>query len=689
MKKISTIVIAFLLFLTSVFSVGCNNGTNDNDGGNDTSQKSNEYLDKRMMLGMYHITPVIDDVKNQIKFEDAVKGETFNVFLLSRIEIPDETEFDYYCSEIYEAGKRFFIFDSTYLWNGAAGNSVHKDIYVRMHDMKKTLRSKSYYDAFLGYYVDEPLLSGVPLSELREASKAFRTIFTDKRFMVVFSAAGMSTEYEIGAGKDRLTRDGGEYITDIGFDIYGQFGDYYLDLWDTMTEMFSGLEKNYWAVPMVMNYGSRVTEDDAIGSIEGCYDVVKKTKGGVGMMLYNAYTYPAEVENIGNIGFCDMAYTTKEEFMTWKDKKDPWRKYYYKFYNEDGSQKTAGVDFVPWTRLDAKIKEVAAEINKNNEGKLIQAHSEIICDDNLEFAYDYSAHSPVASEYIPNLKYEYAQKGTNVWSDTAPTEIGEYEAKISLKESIYRKAAEKVVSFKIIESTETLIASSLITENYSGEVKTVSFDVDGYTYSVDGINYVPYEKNSPIDVTDMITGGSRTRYVYLKDGNKSPYAYKIKNYKTIMLQDFEKGVNPTYSAYTVSGVIKKEGSYSGKLKYKYNDVEKKYVSENYFSDFIYPKNGSNLWSIEGCTKLEFYVYSDKEFNISLWLISDIWGGCTSLQSFKVGKNEWTKLSFDLSSFAGTTSTLEYTLSHMHMITFVFDSVPNEVFVDSISVVGLN
>lgn len=51
-----------------------------------------------------------------------------------------------------------------------------------------------------------------------------------------------------------------------------------------------------------MNYASKVTEDDAIGSVEGCWEVVKKAEGGMGMMLYNAYTYPAEVENIGNIG---------------------------------------------------------------------------------------------------------------------------------------------------------------------------------------------------------------------------------------------------------------------------------------------------------------------------------------------------------------------------------------------------
>lgn len=684
LKKIATIVTAILLMTLCMFTTSC--GTDNTEPVEE--KVTNEYTDNRMMLGMYHITPVVDSVKNQIQFEDAVEGDMFNVFLMSRVEIPNETEFDYYCTKIYEEGKRFFIFDSTYLWNGSAGNTVYKDIYVRMHDMKETLRSKIYYDAFLGYYVDEPLLLGVPLSELREASKAFMTTFPDKRFMVVFSAPGISTEYEMGAGKDRLTREGGEYITDIGFDIYGQFGDYYLDLWDTMTEMFAGQKKNYWAVPMVMNYRSIVTEDDAIGSVEGCYDVVKKTDGGVGMMFYNAYTYPAEVENIGNIGFCDMAYTSKEEFMTWKDKKDPWRSYYYKYYHEDGSQKTAGVDFVPWTRLDARIKELAAEINKANEGKLIKAETEIVCADNLTFTYDGEPHSPVVSEYVPNLTYEYSAVDSNEWSGTAPSEIGSYKVRISLKESIYRKGAEKTVEFKIAESTETMISSSLITEDYTSEIKTVSFAVDGYSYSTDGINYTQYVKNTPIDVTDMITTGNRARYIWLKEGEKSTYAYKVKSYGTITIQDFEKGVNPAYSAYTVSGLVKKEGSYSGKLKFKYNDSARLYASENYFSDFVYPKNGSNLWSVEGCVKLEFYVYSDKEINLSLWLIADNWGGCETTQKFKINKNEWTKASFDFSSFRGLTSTVEYMMSHVHMLTILCDNEPGEVYIDSVGVVGL-
>ncbi len=686
-KKTIAFFAALMMIFTCFFSAACK--TDDTPEKKPLAEKTaNEYTDERMMLGMYHITPVIDDVKNQIKFEDAVEGDLFNVFLMSRVEIPDETQFDYYCNKIYEKGKRFFIFDSTYLWSASAGYTVYKDIYVRMHKMKETLCSKNYYDAFLGYYVDEPLLLGVPLNDLHEASKAFMKTFPDKRFMVIFSAAGISTEYAMGAGKDRLTREGGEYITDIGFDIYGAFGDYYLDLWDEMTQMFEGMDKNYWAVPMVMNYASKVTEDDAIGSVEGCWEVVKKAEGGMGMMLYNAYTYPAEVENIGNIGFCDMAYTTTEEFMTWKDKKNPWKKYYYKFYNDDGTQVTPGVDFVPWTRLAGKIGEIAAEINAANEGKLVKAETEIVCADNQTFIYDAAPHSPAIGAYIPNLVCEYAKEGTKDWSKEAPSAIGKYSAKISVGESLYRKAAEKIVAFAVTEATDTMIAADLITEDYSSDKKTVKFDVEGYAVSLNGIDYLPYERNSEIDVTDMIVAEGAARYVWLKEGQKAPYAYKVKKYETITVQDFEKGQIPVYSSYEPSGIVKHDGAYSGKFRFKYNDNERKYMSENYFSDFLYPANSSNLYSIADCIKLEFWIYSDKELSLSAWLIADTWGGCGTSQSFAVEKNTWTKISFDLSLFSGITSTPEYTLSHMHMITLLTDREPENVFIDSIGVVGL-
>ncbi|MDE5896798.1 MAG: hypothetical protein K2H43_03160, partial [Clostridia bacterium] len=476
-KKLTAVFLTALLFLTCIAGASC--------GGNKPEPAkpagANEFTDRRMMMGMYHITPALDGVKNQIGFMDAIEGDMFNVFLMSRVEIPNESEFDDYCTKIYEAGKRFFIFDSTALWNFSAGYSVHKDIYVRMHQMKETLRSKSYYDAFIGYYVDEPLLLGIPLTELYEATKAFRTTFPDKRFMVVFSAAGISTEYDIGAGKDRLTREGGEYITDIGFDIYGAFGDYWTDIWDTMTEMFEGQDKNYWAVPMAMNYRGRVTEDDAISSLDGCWDAVKKAGNGAGLMLYNAYTYPAEVENIGNIGFCDMAYTSREEFMTWKNKGDPWKSYYYKFYDDDGEQVTAGTDFVPWTRLDERIKAVAAEIAKLNENRIVKAETEIVCADGQSFAYDSLPHAPELAEYIPNTVCRFAREGSEEWEDTAPSEKGNYRMKITVAESMYRKAAEKTVSLTIAESADTMIAADLITEDYVSEKKTVRFNVEGYT----------------------------------------------------------------------------------------------------------------------------------------------------------------------------------------------------------------
>ena len=99
-KKTIAFFAALMMIFTCFFSAACK--TDDPPEKTPLAEKTaNEYTDERMMLGMYHITPVIDDVKNQIKFEDAVEGDLFNVFLMSRVEIPDETQFDYYCNSPY------------------------------------------------------------------------------------------------------------------------------------------------------------------------------------------------------------------------------------------------------------------------------------------------------------------------------------------------------------------------------------------------------------------------------------------------------------------------------------------------------------------------------------------------------------------------------------------------------------
>ena len=684
-KKLTAVLLSALMLFTCIAGAAC---SGEQEQPSSKPASANEFTDDRMMMGMYHLTPALDGIKNQIKFQDAIDGDEYNVFLMGHHEIPNEQEFDDYCTKIYEAGKRFFIFDSTQLWNSGAGYSVHKDIYVRMHEMRETLRSKNYYDAFLGYYVDEPLLLGVPLTELYEASKAFRTTFPDKRFMVVFSAAGISTEYDIGAGKDRLTREGGEYITDIGFDIYGAFGDYWTDIWDTMTEMFERQDKNYWAVPMVMNYRGRVTEDDAIGSVEGCWNAVKNAKGGMGMMLYNAYTYPAEVENIGNIGFCDMAYTSKEEFMGWKNKGNPWKNYYNKFYTDGGAQVTEGVDFVPWTRLEEKIKAVAAEIATLNENKIVKAETEIVCADGQSFVYDSLPHAPQIEEFIPNVQYEFSKEGSDDWTEIAPCEKGNYRMKVSVEESLYRKSAEKIVSFSITESTETMIGADLITEDYTSDKKTVRFDVEGYTVSLNGVDYVPYERNSEIDITAMIANGGRTKYVWLKEGNKAPFGYRIKQYDRTMIQDFEKGAVPAWSQYKPSGVIRKEGNYSGQLDLKYNSSEGKYTSELRFLDMNYPLNSQNLYSIAGSTQIEFWMYSDRDVSVTMWIIADNWNAILTPQTIEVEKNTWTRVTFDCAKFQDLSATVEYAMSHVLQFTLVVGGTPENVFIDSLCIVGL-
>ena len=262
------------------------------------------------------------------------------------------------------------------------------------------------------------------------------------------------------------------------------------------------------------------------------------------------------------------------------------------------------MDFVPWTRLDEKIKSLSAEIAKLNENKIVKAETEIVCADGQSFVYDSLPHTPVLGEYIPNTVCRFAQGQSDEWTDTAPSAKGSYRMKVTVEESLYRKAAEKIISF-------TIVSANLITEDYVSEKKTVRFNVEGYTVSLNGIDYVPYGRNSEIDVTSMIGNGGRPKYVWLKEGNKAPFGYRVKQYDRIMIQDFEKGTVPAYSNYKPSGIVRKEGNYSGQLDLKYNASEGKYTSELRFIDMNYPMNGQNLYSIAGRTQVEFWMYTDK------------------------------------------------------------------------------
>ena len=682
MKKILSVLLALLCCLAAASGIAACEKQQEEPT---PEPKANVIQDGRVLMGMYHITPVLDDVENQITFQEAVEGDEFDVFTIYPQEIPDEEDFDKYCQMVYDAGKVFWMGNAPYLWNSANGNTLYSDVYVRLAQLRDRLRSKPYYDAYLGSYVDEPLLAGVSGETLREATKAHSIIFPDKRFCVVFSAPAFAEDLAMNG--DRMRPEYGEYITDMGFDMYGEWTDKLEEIWDTMTSMFEGQGKRFWAVPMAMNYRSMVTEQDALDHINNFYELVKDTEGGAGMLLYSAYTYPASVEAIGNIGFCDMAYTTKDQFMTWKDRGDPWAKFYAKYYDENGNQVTPGVDFEPWTKLDARIKEIAAELAVSNENKFIKANTVIDAADGQTFTYDGSAKMPQTQTFIPGLSYEFAVKGSEQFTAQAPAEIGEYTARISLKESIYRTAAQVNVDFSIVDSGKTVIAQSLISEDYASAVKTVAVDLDGLQYSLDGGSYSDYARGTKIDITGLIVREGRNKCVYFRQNGKEPYVYNVRKYENITVAGFESAATPAYSKYTPVGTMKHSGNYGARLNPAFNSGEGIYVSEMYFSDMEYALK-DNAWSFDGCLSLEFWVYAADDWSVSIWLLADTWCGVGTPERFEIPKNTWTKVSFDLSKLQEISASVDYTLDHLLVLSLLGTAEDVEVYIDDISVVGI-
>ncbi|MDE5896565.1 MAG: hypothetical protein K2H43_01985, partial [Clostridia bacterium] len=94
------------------------------------------------------------------------------------------------------------------------------------------------------------------------------------------------------------------------------------------------------------------------------------------------------------------------------------------------------------------------------------------------------------------------------------------------------------------------------------------------------------------------------------------------------------------------------------------------------------------YSIAGSTQIELWMYADREVSVTLWIIADNWNAVITPQTIRTEKNAWTKLSFDCAQFQDLSATVEYAMSHVLQFTLVIDGDPENVFIDSLCVVGL-
>ncbi|MBE5765311.1 MAG: hypothetical protein E7339_06945 [Clostridiales bacterium] len=678
MRKFSGILLLLVMIVTMCFSTfACDNGTNSsgNDsssgsiGGESTTQSTLE--DKSLYLGMYGVLPkkyqpTIPD------FEQSVNDDQFNVF---NIGIMSDQEMDYYCQMIYDAGKKFWLQMQDYVWQFTVnGPELREDCYKQLYMLRERFAGKPWYDALLGWHIDEPLLQRMPVNVLYEGSKAIHEVFPEKRFWVNF--AGFAFNEDLSGWGDHMNREAGKYITDISFDLYGNMNETIYETWNNMVEMFEGEDKYFWAVPMCMSYASRTDEAGAIEHLEEFYRLIKETKGGCGIMLYSGITYSWEIEQIGNIGYYDLQVSV-EEFKTWKSRKKPWSSYYDRFYDKNGNPINGG--FKPWTNLAAKIDEVAASMKAYNDANVTKMETEIVIEQNAVFEYNGMPQKPkVYPDYL-NYEYKFLEKATEIISDEAPIAVGEYEMIVTLKESAFRKGATAKATFTIKQTNKTLILDSEIVEDYSSDRFYVTVKRSNLKYSFDNINYVDYVANSKIDVTEYVVRSQYVNHLYFKEGDKEPYVLPIKTYQEKVVFNFEGATSAPASQYSL--VANKQ--YAGKQA-AYCDSERgtEYdtgrIYNFYFSDSLLP-NAASGPDLSDAKYLEMWIYAEEDIDsIVLAFAVTGWAANSCLDSYSVKAGEWTRLVFNLTNMSRPDLALDaiivFTLTVNNNANFYLDHV---------------
>lgn len=238
--------------------------------------------------------------------------------------------------------------EATIADNGEKENSFNPiatllpDYKERVDAFIAYLKEKGYYEHVCGFYMDEPLLWNITNDMLEEYSRYFRTVVAkDKRFFVCFSVAGICPEVWTINDVKPITPKSTQYLTDIAFDMYHPWNSDYEKCLKSMLEKAGNREDlRLWMIPCVMNYRGNYKEEDALDHLEHCYEILKSYPNPGGLMCYTYYTFPSDLEALGNVGLGDL----DDEHTS-----PNWPHQHY------------------WPRLLKRVKEIGKEIVNHNQ----------------------------------------------------------------------------------------------------------------------------------------------------------------------------------------------------------------------------------------------------------------------------------------------------------------------------------
>ncbi len=265
-----------------------------------------------MHFGIFHTAKnIYPEVFEELNNSDYIS------FFLSE-STPEDPVSIAMAKEISEKGKKLYVAFFTWIFHHVKYQKMidvgsDDDFIVKCElypNWKEIIDKKiSFYkslnidDTIEGFYIDEPLLNGITLDDFEMVTKYLSEAWPEKRIFCCFSIAGVAPDVWTTGNVEPITPKAGQYLTDVAFDMYHKFDEKYEYISKEMKRRLGNRKDiRIWYVPCVMNYRGDKDEQHCLDHLNGLYDLFKKEDNPGGLICYTYYTFPQEVEGLGNIG---------------------------------------------------------------------------------------------------------------------------------------------------------------------------------------------------------------------------------------------------------------------------------------------------------------------------------------------------------------------------------------------------
>lgn len=263
----------------------------------------------------------LDYMNNPDAFQRMLDSDYVNTFFLGRSHHTIDTLLNG-LRRIDAAGKTAWlnISEAMYIYWGDrteldANWQANLDLVMRRVEEEGLSRSVR------GIYFDEPFLCKIDKASFIQVTKYFRETYPDKGVFACFSVTPIQPSlWKPDFPVVELDAESGRYLTDAAYDYYGDVrtqGAVFDSLTANLKRRLGREDVRIWYVPCTMNHCGQTDELYSIVHVQDLYRRLKKEKNPGGILCYTYYTFPLEVEALGNIGLDQLLAPTNPS--RWND----------------------------------------------------------------------------------------------------------------------------------------------------------------------------------------------------------------------------------------------------------------------------------------------------------------------------------------------------------------------------------